>query len=333
MDPAPPRIPADLLGDAVAAVAADEVLVPGNAVMRRLLGDAGLGGRASVTLSDLPLPPAVVQALRAGDAVVAVAGTTPWSLRLVAHAGERWLLGRELGDHERAVAAEAAAARLRLLAGLAATVVHDLGNQLASALGLAEIVQPHLTDPVERRGAEDFSQGVRAAATLGKGLARLLATGPRRRAPVVVDDLVAETLAVVAKALQRSGVALVHERAATSARTTVHAVAAELGEAVLQIVLAVAATSTRQLTVRVAPATATIADGRERPAVLVDFAVDPTAEGRLRDLLPASRGPTTSGERLPFAAALAAVLRCGGDVVVVPTAPTLRLRLPTVVGV
>lgn len=199
-------IPADLLTEGVAALRADGVLEAQNDRMRAFLRRAD--GAMAGTLLDLGLRAEEVAQMHAGSALEVDRMGWRYRVRLARHGEQTWLFAETLVADEAAVQLRLATARCRTLGGLAAAVMHDLANLLAAGMGIGEVLRVEGPRPEDLAQLDDLMASARQGITLGRGLARMLTSGPRTRRPIRVADLVDEVAAVLGKHCSRRGVEL-----------------------------------------------------------------------------------------------------------------------------
>ena len=196
------RVPAACFADAVAKIADDGALISCNAPMTAWLGADRL------CLAALPLDEDQRVELAEGTAVVLHEGAASWELQRHLIEGEAWLTARDVTDRERLEATLLASIRSRSLAEIAASLSHDMNNQLSSALALCAELSVHAQDEEDIQSIRDVEQGTKIGATAFGALARMLVQMPARRRRADVADVLDEAMAVVSKVFQQSGVAL-----------------------------------------------------------------------------------------------------------------------------
>ncbi|MCA8953147.1 MAG: hypothetical protein KDE27_26785 [Planctomycetes bacterium] len=296
MNGEPGTWPFEALSDAVGRVDRDGVVHPLNGSMRELL--AGLG---ATHLDELTL---------------AADGTG--GFRIVGDGDERWLVvpaSSRLGS-------ELAAARLRVLGGLAGAIVHDLSNLLLAGIGVAEALRPHVRDAADLQALSELERGATQGASIGRALALLIRSGPRDWRRVKVAAIVADLVAIVHKhAAQRGvGVAVGECVADVEVRIPVP----EITQALLHGALFFVEQRARRVELRVADDFAGLAGGRRRRVALVELMGDPIASGAQAaaeavllgevDVLRATL--RSGGDRSGLLAARIALARVGGAIAV-----------------
>jgi hypothetical protein len=208
MDASSSGVPADLLSEGVATVDAEGGLTPCNEAMRKLLRSVARDGRTVLALADLPLPSAAHSQLAAGLATELRFVDERHEVRLVRRGEQAWLLSRDLSAAAMLLTTRQASARARMLGDLAATVMHDLANLLAAGMGVAEVLRPHVKLAEDLTSLEDLLTSARQGVTLGRGLARMLARGPRAATVRSLADVIEEVVAVLGKHCRRRDVEL-----------------------------------------------------------------------------------------------------------------------------
>ena len=196
------RVPTACLSDAVARIADDGVLTCCNAPMTAWLGAARL------SLDALPLDADQRAELDEGAVVVVHEGAASMELRRHLVDGEAWLTARDVTDRERLAATLLATIRSRSLAKIAASLSHDMNNQLSSALALCAELSVHAQDEEDIRCIRDVERGTKIGATAFGALARMLTQAPARRSRVDVTEALDEVMAIVSKVFQQNGVPL-----------------------------------------------------------------------------------------------------------------------------
>lgn len=301
----------DLFTDGIAALAADgETLSPANASMRALL--TGVAPALS------QLVPALWQRERllGGEVVDVQACSGWWQLSLVTTAGSRWLLARNVTEAHRLHGEVLAGERARSLAGIAHSIVHDLGNMLNATVGLCESLQT-AGSAEDRAYLANVIQGTRQGAELLRTLARQLHSSPRQSSHFDLDAQVAQVLLVCQKHAVHQGRELQRQ---PSAPVFVRGVAEDLEYALLQGLLRAleSAPSAGPVVIGVGGRVASCVGGRERRFGVVRLGTGAEWIGEIAgDLLRA-----------------AMLLRCsGGDLSVerIDGAQWLQLELPEAV--
>jgi signal transduction histidine kinase len=285
--PAAP-FPFEALTDGVAQVDADGSLRPQNDAMRALL--AAWSPDADQLLQ-----------LVAGERLQVVAAGREHELCCVAHGDRRWLVARAIDGAERAAAAEFAAARVRQLGDLAASIAHDLNNLLGSAMGLASVLEASTTDAAERRLIGELQRGAARGATMTRGLARMLKVGPRQRVVVAAADLVDEVLALGHRSASQHQAEFTVRAAADL--PGIRVVAAEATQALLHGIVALIEAGGRRIAVEADAIDVAVAGGRERRCL------------RVRVSAACPPPPATSTPAAWQAMATLALRRMGGDFV------------------
>ncbi|MCU0864925.1 MAG: hypothetical protein MUC36_14135 [Planctomycetes bacterium] len=154
-------------------------------------------------------------------------------------------------------------ARLRGVAALASTLMHDLNNHLNSCLALAMVARPQLQDPVDITLHDDLCRGVQQGAGLARAMVGLLQRLPRLPREVVpAVQLLDGALAAITKVAQQREVQLQVVRAPELPR--VRTVVAEATSALLLTFSALVAAKPSRLEVIGDEAVLSLAGGRPR---------------------------------------------------------------------
>lgn len=304
-----PSFPLELLAEGVASVAPDGVLTAQNGAMRSLLAASG-----GDTLSALVVDAADRARLDTGAAVVVAVGGRPFELVLHGDTAARWCVARDVAARERVEAVELAAARLRLLAGQAASIVHDFNNLLGSTVGLASLLVTNTANADERRLLEELQRGSQRTATLVRGLARLLQLTPRRWQTVPVTDLVDEATALVRRIAVMQSTAW--ETTGATQLPPIRVVPAEVSQQLVQGFVTALDRRPQRVVVDATTLPLALAGGRQRPCVRVRVAATDCA---LADGFEAAEGVSWH----PLAALVMA--RMGGALDVTATAGELTI--------
>jgi signal transduction histidine kinase len=187
-----------------------------------------------------------------------------WTLRGHRPAdGDAWVTIEDVTAAHRAASATFELARLRTMARLAATLVHDFNNLLNSAIGLCSVAELAVADPLQRELTRDLGGAVHQGAVLARTLARLLAHGIGERATVPASLLLDEALAVTAKAASQRGVRLVVTK--PDAAPVVRTVVAEVVQALWQILLALLEHAPNRIGLELGLVEVVVGGGRPRP--------------------------------------------------------------------
>jgi signal transduction histidine kinase len=265
--------PFEALAEGVAAVAGDGALTAQNAAMRALLAACGDGSTGCRSLRELPLAEPQRRELEAGATVTMAAAGREHELSLHGSGARRWLCAREVeGPADGGDASTLAAARVRQLGRLAATIAHELNNLLGSAMGLASLLAPTMTEAADRRLLDEMQRGAQRGATLARGLARQLKVGPRQRVAAPVGTLIDEATAICGRAAtMRQVELLVHVAAALP---PIRVVVVEAVQALLHGIIALLDAAPQRVVVAAEPLRCAIGGGRQRDCVRVRVQAD-----------------------------------------------------------
>ena len=198
----PEDVPAACVNDAVALVAEDGALRPVNELMRSWIEQVG------ARLDGLPLVDDELAELVSGARVLMQGGERAWELSHHRVEAQRWLVARDVTDRERLRATAHAAARSRSLGSLAASLAHDLNNQLSSALALCAELSIHAQDEADIQCIREVESGTKIGAASLTALARMLSRAPAGRERVAISELLEESLSIVRKLFQQRGIGI-----------------------------------------------------------------------------------------------------------------------------
>jgi hypothetical protein len=306
------QVPLECVHDAVATIAADGRLEPGNESMRSLLARLAAAGKVVGRLRDLPLDAEAFAALARGEVVAAVLEGVPCELRQSRDGA--CLAVRDVTERDAARAAAAHTARARTLARLAGTILHGLNNQLGAALGLVERLSTTASEPADAALLAELREGTRAGAKALTALGRLLAANPRKRQRIDLRTLVDDVVVVVGKMAKgsRTRIQQPPASAGASAGVSVRTVAPEATQALLEGALAALSTQPAVLEFHVGEADRALADGRSRRCVCVRIVARGSENTAAKALLEAASG--VAGDRARQGALTAALVvhRLGG---------------------
>ncbi|MBL8753934.1 MAG: HAMP domain-containing histidine kinase [Planctomycetes bacterium] len=260
-------LPAELLAAlsvGIATVDAAGGWVATNAAMER-----AIGGRTAAPAA-LGLDADAVARLYAGEVVEHDCGGRRW--RLGSHRGADgsvWVTLEDTTSAHRADSATFELARLRAMARVAATLVHDFNNLLNSAIGLAAQAEMSVSDPVQRGLVRELGGATQQGAQLARTLARLLARGTGECATVAAKQLLDEAVTVSAKAAAHRSVRLVVANPTDT--PVVRTVVAEVVQALWQVLLELVDRGPRRIDIALAAVAIAVGGGRPRPCVRFRF--------------------------------------------------------------
>ncbi|MBL8732809.1 MAG: hypothetical protein JNN13_10610 [Planctomycetes bacterium] len=256
------------LADAVGGLGADGALVPHNDRMRALLAELQVCRHDELTARLDAQGEA--QAFGRGEPVLLAAGAGLWQLRQVNAAGGPWLVATDVTDEHAAAGCRAALARSRQLGQLAGSLLHDLCNQLNSAVALAAHVRAFLQDPAELALLDELTGGSKQGVDLLRTVVRLLPRERQRRQRLALRGLLTETAVAVGKLLRLQGADL--ELRLGGVESWVRMPEAEVGQVLLAAVTTLLDLRAQHLTCELEGGHHAFANGRPRPAVRVGFA-------------------------------------------------------------
>ena len=166
-----------------------------------------------------------------------------------------------------AEAAQLELARVRSLAAIAGTLVHDLSNHLNNCLALAVHSRPQLQDRAEIKLHDDLCRGVQSGAQLARALGRALSAGSGAKVVVSAAQLLDDALAVADKTARQNGVELRVVRPAVM--PSLRTVAADASHALWLGLSAAIAAGARRLELALVAVDLPLAGGRMRPCVRI----------------------------------------------------------------
>jgi signal transduction histidine kinase len=282
------HVPAEVVHDGVARVAADGRLEAVTAAMRELLTRCGV--RTIDELAAIGSAP-----IGATPVVSALAGGS-WELRRVDSGSGSWLVARNVTEREQGLSAALAAARARSLAGAAASIAHDLNNQFGAALGLVAQVRPHLHDEAERELLGRLEAGTKVGSRMVSVLARLLTRDAGPRVPVALQELLDNVLSILRKSVDAHGTRLTVAFAPDVPRIT--SVATLVEQALVQGLLAVVNHTPKAIAVGLDGVDHAIAGARSRRCAHVGIDVEGIVSGAAASMVAAAgmtSGSTVAG--------------------------------------
>ncbi|MFN6195692.1 MAG: hypothetical protein ACK5BN_17925 [Planctomycetota bacterium] len=160
-----------------------------------------------------------------------------------------------------------AAARVRSLAGLASTLMHDLNNHLSSCLALAMLARPLLRDERDIALHDALCEGVQTGSALTRALVRLLTRAEATRERVPVTQLLDDALAAFGKSASSKALTVQVVRSPES--PLVRTIVADATHALLLAVTALLAARPARLEIVVDTAELALAGGRRRTCARV----------------------------------------------------------------
>ncbi|HEB54273.1 MAG TPA: hypothetical protein ENI87_13555 [bacterium] len=256
----PLAVPPDLIRDPIARIAADgrlEPCTPETAAWLATVADH---------VDRLPLDDDQRARLRQGDEVVALVAGRWWSFEQLTDGGRTWLRARDVDDRERRAATVLATARCRRLAALAASLAHDLGNQLNAALALSAAISPEVEER-DRTTLREFEQGTKLGSRMVRTLARLLSARGRKVEVVEPADLLADALSLVQKSYDLADIDLVTE--VPCDLPVIRVMREEAVQAIMDGLMALQSVDPETVRVTAVSTTRSIADDRERASVVL----------------------------------------------------------------
>jgi len=259
--PLPEDVPAACVNDAVAQIAEDGALLPVNDLMRSWIA------QVAARLDGLPLVDDELAELVRGAPVLMQEGERAWELSHHRVEDQRWLIARDVTDRERLRATVHAAARSRSLGELAASLAHDLNNQLSSALALCAELSLHAQDEADIQCIRDVENGTKIGAAALTALARMLTRTPARRDRVVISELLDESLSIVRKLFQQRCIGI--DLVSSAQPLYVRVVVTDVVHAMLASLRALADLSPDSVQLEVDKRCIALADGRPRDYVVV----------------------------------------------------------------
>lgn len=275
------KLPAVVVTEAVAVLAADGRLEPANDAMRDWVA------RHGDRLDELGLAHDALQQLRSGGEVEhAVAGRC-WWFRGHVVAGEVWLVVRDGEAAALRCGPWLAGARARQLGGSAAQVAHDLNNRFAAVLSVVAQIAMDGDDAggatALRQRCGEFEDALRSGSRMLSVLARLLGSSGDRRDAVAPHELCEDAFVLVEKQYSSASVQLTAAFGGDLPSVRVDAV--QVVQAITAVLQELVRTGALEVVCTLAAIRAAIAGGRDRALVELQLVARDADAARLDDLL------------------------------------------------